>query len=361
MNIKKIWILVLALCLLCGCSSTPVQTTEPEQTTFEAEGDILEFRPVDVSFPPMDAYDFPFLGMTAKLSESILSQIESKEIFAFTFEDYTQENTISYALLRFSTTTEAQREEKGMSVDIFSWEAALSKLGAIGVYHQSLLEQLDMLTACDTHSKIGESADGTYAYYISTASQADDSLKEALLNSQITICPMHALDMNMGYTAFSSDRIDGIENVGFFSTEDILGNAYNQDVFADNTLTLVNVFATWCQPCIEEMPELEKLQKAYQDKGIRLGVVAIVPDTVTENGRDAGALERAKEIYADSGVTFPFLLPDSGYMNGRLSGIAAVPESFFVDSSGNIVSEPYTGAKTLEQWSQIVDSQLQNS
>lgn len=45
-------------------------------------------------------------------------------------------------------------------------------------------------------------------------------------------------------------------------------------------------------------------------------------------------------------------------MNGRLTGIESIPESFFVDGSGNIVSEPYIGARTLAQWREIVEAEL---
>lgn len=354
----KVFSLLLAMCLLCGCGSSSTVTTEPDSTEWEAEGDILEFHPVDISFMAMESYDFPFLGMGVKLDADILDKMESKELFVFTFEDYTVENTISYALLRFSTTTQAQRDEKGMSVDIYAWEGALSKLGAIGVYHQSVLDDLDELTACDTHEKIGESADGAYSYYISTLSSADDTLRSELLASQITLSSMHTLDLNMGYTAFSTDRIDGVQTVGNFTTEDIFGNVYTEDIFAEKDLTLVNVFATWCSPCKEEIPELNKLQAYYESKGIRLGVVAVVLDAVTVNGVDEGAIGQAQDIYSSNGVTFPFLLPDSGNMNGRLTGIEAVPESFFVDSLGNIVSDPIVGAKSFDQWCETIDEYI---
>lgn len=354
----KLCSLLLAVCLLCGCGGTQAITTEPSQTELDAEGEILEFHPVDVSYIALESYDFPFLGMGLKLRPDILSKMESKELFVFSFEDYTEEGAIAYAMLRFSTTTQAQRDEKGMSVDIYEWEGALAKLGAIGVYHQSVLDRLDELTDCDTHEKIGESEDGVYSYYISTSSAADESLRAQLLASQTTLYTMHTLDLSMGYSAFSTDRLEGIQTVGSFSTEDIFGNTYTDSLFAENELTLVNVFATWCGPCKEEIPDLNKLQAHYESKGIRLGVVAVVLDAVTATGTDGGAIQQAKALYTDNAITFPFLLPDSGNMNGRLTGIEAVPESFLVDSQGNIVSDPIVGAKSFDQWCETIDSYL---
>ena len=41
---------------------------------------------------------------------------------------------------------------------------------------------------------------------------------------------------------------------------------------------MVNVFATWCSPCINEIPDLEKLYQEMKDKGV--GVVGVTRDTV---------------------------------------------------------------------------------
>lgn len=144
------------------------------------------------------------------------------------------------------------------------------------------------------------------------------------------------------------------ENLGEFSVEDIWGNTYTQEMFADYDLTMVNVFATWCSPCIREIPDLEKLKNDMASQGVN--VAGIVLDAVTDSGNvDGEAVENAKLLAEKSGVTYPFLIPDEGYLNGRLSGISAVPETFFVDREGNIVGETYIGSHELEEWKAIVE------
>lgn len=353
MKFQKLCALMLLLSLMSamfvGCASAEDDLTASE---------MILFRPVDCGIQSQDAYEYPFLGMNFVLSDAILSKIDSREVFVYTQEDYTQELEIAYGLLRFSATTQEQREQEGMSVDIIAWEEELEKIGVIGAYRKDVTAQLDELTACDTHEKIGESEDGAYEYYLSTNSSGDQTLAAALKETEVSIVTMHALDMELGYSAFSTDRLEGIDNVGSFTTEDVFGNTYDETVFQAYDLTLVNVFATWCSPCVEEIPELEKLRQEYAEKGVKLGVVAVVLDTKTEQGTDEGALERAKVLYERSGAQFPFLMPDDGNMGGRLTGIESVPESFFVDGSGNITSEPYIGAKSLEQWRQIADAEL---
>ncbi len=348
----------LAVSMLSGCSTS----TKTDQDDFveSEENNIVSFRPVDCGIQAQKVYEYPFLGLTAKLSEEMLEKLDSREVFAFSQEDYADANTISYAVIRFSATTQEEREEEGMSVDIFAWEEALEKIGSLGVYQKEMVSRLDELTACDTHEKIGESADGSYEYYISTNSEGNQELISEFKAMEVSISEMHTFDANQGYTAFSDDRVDGVTNVGTFTTEDVLGNSYTESVFAENDLTLVNVFATWCSPCVEEMPELEQLRQAYAEKNMKLGVVAVVLDTKTTLGIDEGAVERAQALLERSGAQFPFLIPDDGNMNNRLTGIESVPESFFVDKDGNIISEPYVGARSQEEWSKIVEQVFEN-
>ena len=51
------------------------------------------------------------------------------------------------------------------------------------------------------------------------------------------------------------------ESLGDFTMQDINGEIYTQEMFVDHELTMVNVFTTWCTPCIREIPDLMELQK----------------------------------------------------------------------------------------------------
>ncbi len=142
-----------------------------------------------------------------------------------------------------------------------------------------------------------------------------------------------------------------------FSMEDIEGETYTQEIFADYDLTMVNVFTTWCTPCINEIPDLETLRNDMSDQGVN--VVGIVLDAADGyGGTDQTAVEKAKLLAEQLGVTYPFLIPDESGLNGRLLSIQAVPETFFVDKEGNIVGETYSGSRSLETWKGIVEEVL---
>lgn len=145
--------------------------------------------------------------------------------------------------------------------------------------------------------------------------------------------------------------------VGEFSTQDVYGNAYTKDIFKDYDLTLVNVYTTWCTPCVQEMPDLDKLYQQVKDEGVN--VIGVVLDVLNEKGEIVQEdLERAQNLVERTGVSYLTLLPDSTYMNGRLIGIEGFPETFFVDKDGNIVGETYSGSGDFDYWLSVVETEL---
>lgn len=165
------------------------------------------------------------------------------------------------------------------------------------------------------------------------------------------------------FTACGSKEDEGgtseTVSLGEFSTQDINGKTYTQDIFKEYDLTLVNIFTTWCTPCVEEMPELEKLYQQVKDRGVN--VIGVVLEVTDENEEiDPQCLKQVVELVQKTKVTYPVLLPDSTFFNGRLYGISAFPETFFVDKNGNTVGETYSGSGSLEDWLEIVEKELAN-
>lgn len=149
-------------------------------------------------------------------------------------------------------------------------------------------------------------------------------------------------------------------NIGEFSMQDITGETYTQEMFAEYDLTLVNVFTTWCTPCINEIPDLQILSEEVAEKGVN--VVGIALDCVDGSGSaDKDTVEKAKMLAEYTGASYPFLIPDGSFLNGRLANISAVPETFFVDKEGNIVGETYSGSRSLEEWKKIVETELKGA
>ena len=110
-------------------------------------------------------------------------------------------------------------------------------------------------------------------------------------------------------------------------------------------LTIVNIWATFCGPCINEMPELEKLYENYQDRGFQiLGVYA----TTNQEADVDSVLEEA-------GITYPILhyCPEfDEFQTGY------VPTTVFVNSRGEVVGSTQIGSLDYASWAALVEDLL---
>ncbi|WP_077534728.1 TlpA family protein disulfide reductase [Massiliimalia massiliensis] len=141
-----------------------------------------------------------------------------------------------------------------------------------------------------------------------------------------------------------------------FTAKDLEGNTVSQDILSGYDLTMVNVWATFCGPCIQEMPGLGELAGEYQGKGVQ--IIGLVSDTLQSDGSlDSGQVETARQIVSSTGADYLHLLP-SGDLLGILSQISAVPTTFFVDSEGNQVGSAFSGSLSKEKWVSILDERL---
>jgi len=121
-----------------------------------------------------------------------------------------------------------------------------------------------------------------------------------------------------------------------FTTTDLDGNPVDiKEVFTSNEYTMINIWASWCGPCVNEIPELEEISKDFEEKGC--AVVGILLD-----GDDPYGLSDGKDILRDAGVTYLNLTPPRTLDD--IFPTEAVPTSFFIDRSGKIVGEPIVGA-----------------
>ncbi|MDF3002015.1 MAG: AhpC/TSA family [Bacillota bacterium] len=154
---------------------------------------------------------------------------------------------------------------------------------------------------------------------------------------------------------------DGADATGLtsFKTTDIYGEEQTQEIFSGYDLTLVNVWGTFCKPCLNEMPDLGELQKEYEPTGVNIvGIVVDVQDNDMQVIEDQRTL--AQEIANTTGAGYPHLLVSTEMIEPVLSQFDAIPASFFVDGDGNIVSEFYIGSKSKDEWKSLIDETLAN-
>lgn len=141
-----------------------------------------------------------------------------------------------------------------------------------------------------------------------------------------------------------------------FTATDLEGNELDAAIFAEHDLTMVNIWATFCRPCIDEMPELGEIHAEYADKGFQ--IVGLVADTLSQDGiLDPGQVDTAREIVERTEAGYTHLLP-SPDLFGILSQATSVPTTFFVDKDGAQVGYAYLGSRSKAQWTAIIDPLL---
>lgn len=131
---------------------------------------------------------------------------------------------------------------------------------------------------------------------------------------------------------------DAAEYVLSFSTTDINGNPVDSSIFSEKKLTVVNVWGTFCGPCIREMPELADWAREMGDD---IQLIGIVSDINGEN--DTQHIELAQTIVQTASAEYTNLIPNND-LGELMSSIIGVPTTFFVDQTGAIVGEPIIGA-----------------
>ncbi len=174
-----------------------------------------------------------------------------------------------------------------------------------------------------------------------------------------------AIAVIAAFTGCGNDTESGTDDSGnysgafsSFSVKDIYGSEVDQDSVRDSEYTLVYVWGTYCNPCIDSLPDMEKIYKKYKEKGVN--VLGTVVDIQNSDGSvDDDQADYARKIAEKQGVTFENIpVPDSA--EKVFSDVSVTPTAFFVDRNGDVVSKFYEGAYSYEEWSDIIDKLLES-
>lgn len=122
-----------------------------------------------------------------------------------------------------------------------------------------------------------------------------------------------------------------------FKTTDTNGNEVTEKIFSDKDITMVNVWGTFCGPCINEMPELQKIYESLPKNANLIGIAADVPEGMKDG------VDNAKHIEEQTGVKYTNLTV-SDSLASFTKQFYAVPSTIFVDKDGNIIGELVLGA-----------------
>lgn len=136
-----------------------------------------------------------------------------------------------------------------------------------------------------------------------------------------------------------------------FEGTDLDGNTVSQEIFSQSKLTMVNVWATYCNPCLSEMPGLGELAAEYDPAEFQL--IGIVSDVM--EGEDQSLVE---SLIQETGADYLHLLANDSIGQAILSSVSGVPTTFFFDGEGAYLGG-VAGPAEKEKWVEIIHGLLE--
>ena len=130
---------------------------------------------------------------------------------------------------------------------------------------------------------------------------------------------------------FSVNPLYSATKMPSFSLESVTtGMAVSSETFAGKSL-LITFFATWCPPCIQEIPNLIEVQNTFGE-----GNFSVIALSVDQEGPKV-----VRRIVEKKNINYPVMMADDS-VTRDFGGVYGIPTSFLVNSRGNVVKK-YTG------------------
>lgn len=151
------------------------------------------------------------------------------------------------------------------------------------------------------------------------------------------------------------------ETVGIlsqFTASDLDGNEVTQSLFEGHPVTMVNVWATFCGPCLREMPDLGALHQEFSEQGFQ--ILGIVTDVQAPDGSiSQEQVDLAAQIAEETGASYLHLLPSEDLIACLLWQVSSVPTTIFVDETGALIGKGYLGSRDAAAWRSIIEEKLE--
>jgi cytochrome c biogenesis protein CcmG, thiol:disulfide interchange protein DsbE len=147
-------------------------------------------------------------------------------------------------------------------------------------------------------------------------------------------------------TSFASDGAP-LREAPDFTHADLEGNQFRLSSYRGK-LVLLNFWATWCAPCLAEIPKFVAWQRKYGAAGLQIVGVSM-DDTATP----------VKRAYEKHHLNYPVVMGDA-HLGERFGGVLGLPLSYLIDPQGRIVAR-YQGELNLKQLEAQIKSLLPRS
>ena len=203
--------------------------------------------------------------------------------------------------------------------------------------------------------KIG--SDGEYSFYVGQYQEFEekkDEYREIMgeffgeFEDLITDRESFLSALTLSAPEMEQQKLEEGNAISFETTDLDFNPVSSKELFAENKVTMINLWATWCHACKMELPELAEIAKEYEGKGCRIVGICLDAD-------EEGLEEEAKEILKEAGVEYMNLIPPEG-VEDLLPSIS-LPMTYFFDSEGKMIFDPIRGAH-VDEYRPALDAAL---
>ena len=132
------------------------------------------------------------------------------------------------------------------------------------------------------------------------------------------------------------------------------GNKADSSLFAENKLTLVNVWNVGCTPCVQEIPILYQLNKEYEGKGVAIkGLYYELAAGLADESRND-----VESVLEDAGAAYQQLLvSEDMFADDMMQNLMTFPTTYFVDSNGKIL-KAVMESNDYDTWKKLIEDTL---
>ena len=203
--------------------------------------------------------------------------------------------------------------------------------------------------------EIGRAGDTTfYLVQYENLEEESEKYKANMGDLYDEFCSLYSdRDAFVSHLTFSEPK-DSIRIGDFvrFETTDLDGSAVtSEELFSTHKVTMINLWATWCGPCRNELPSLASLAKEFEAQDCR--IIGICMDA-----GEGGMTEEALALLKAAGADYLNLVGTSEI--ATLFNIRSIPTSYFLDSDGRVIEEPVIGA-LVDRYPAILSKLLQET
>ncbi len=138
-----------------------------------------------------------------------------------------------------------------------------------------------------------------------------------------------------------------------FEAKTIDGNEFSSEKLSESKVTMINVWATYCNPCLAEMPDLGEIAQSYDKADFQ--IIGIISDVV--EAAPQSDIDNAKDLIQQTKAEYPHLLLNQTLFENLVGGVSSVPTTFFVNAKGEVLGY-VVGANDKDTWVEIIDELL---